>query len=115
MIPSTEVLWRLKCALKRAENALVSSIAITNVERLPSGFKHTRWCIGRGKTESDAIIGKLFEMSLGHYITDVKTPYFLPGQRCALQFILVESDDGKTNIDESVIEAVGKLKWVNNE
>ena len=112
MITSTEVLWRLECALKPVGNIPVSSYSLLTMEKRDG--KYIRWFHVYRWYDVDTIMGKLFELSLGNFISDVKIPYFVSGQHCSIDFIFVESDDGETNIDESVIEAVGKLKWKNN-
>ena len=110
MKSSDTLIWEMKVKLRSAGNDPVLGVCITH-ERTDLNSLAPRNV--EMFADKEGVIGRLFNMSLlGKYIKAFGVASTKGVSHCILDIYVADSGEGSTNIDESLIETVSKLKWV---
>ncbi len=106
---SSEIIWELGAVLKSKGNLPIKSIVVSDY-KTSLDVKFSCDC----KDNVGEFLGDLFNASLSKVIKGIHVNYWVTGQHCALTVWVADSEDGRTNINDDVIEAFSKLKWKGN-
>ena len=107
---SKEIIWELGAVLKSKGNLPIKSIIVSDYRNVWD-VKFRCSC----RDDVGEFLGELFNASLSKVIRSIDINYWVSGKHCALTVWVADSEDGQTNIDVDVVEAFGKLKWMENE
>ena len=106
MRSSKEIIWELGAVMKSKGNLPIKSIHVCSYGNAWD-VKFNCCC----QENIGKFLGELFNASLSKIIRGVCVGYWVTGSHCSLTVWIEDSNDGRTNIDDNVIEAFSKLNW----